>query len=300
MSQPPDVQRDVLLGPMTSYRIGGLAKYYTKPGTREGLLAELAWANAEGIPTFVLGGGTNVLVADRGYDGLIIHLRGFLDQASDPLPGGECEVGAGAMLTPWVRRVAGKGFTGVEALIGIPGTIGGALRMNAGAFSQEISQPLVSVDVIGEDLNIEIISAGDIGFSYRKAPGLQDKVILSARFQLESGDPVKLIGHLREIIAMRRNRQPLEWPSCGSVFKRPPGDFAGRLIEAAGLKGLSYGGAEIPQKHANFIVNRGGARAEDVLAIIKTAKQRVQENFGVTLEREVILIGFTEDELEGM
>lgn len=299
MTRPPEVQSDVLLGPMTAYRIGGPAKYYAKLATREALLAALSWANSEGIPTFILGGGTNVLVADRGYDGLIVHLRGFLDQASDPLPGGECEVGAGTMLTPWVRRVAGKGYAGVEALIGIPGTIGGALRMNAGAFSQEISQPLVSVDVIGEDLNVETVKTGDIGFSYRKAPGLQDKVILSARFQLESGDPVKLIGHLREIVAMRRNRQPLEWPSCGSVFKRPPGDFAGRLIEAAGLKGLSRAGAEIPQKHANFIVNRGGARAEDVLAIIRTAKKRVQESFGVTLEREVILIGFTEDELEG-
>ncbi len=203
------------------------------------------------------------------------------------------------MLTPWVRRTAWKGFRGLEALTGIPGTVGGAVRMNAGAFSQEIGDPLIRVEVIDQDLKAVVRKREDIGFSYRSAPGLEDCIILKAEFQLQPDDPHKLVNHMREIVSLRRRRQPLRWPSCGSIFKRPSGDFAGRLIEEAGLKGVMRGGAQISELHANFIINRGGASARDVLELIKLVKRKVQEGSGVVLEREVVLLGFTEEELIG-
>lgn len=299
MDRPIEIEENVVLAPLTAYRIGGPARYYVRPASRESLLRVTRWARQGGMAQFIMGAGTNILVSDSGFPGLVIHLRGFLGRLSDPGRNGEWEVGAGAMLTPWVRRTAWRGFKGVEALIGIPGTVGGALRMNAGAFSQEIGHPLISVEIIDKKLQAAVLKKEEIGFSYRKAPRLEDAIILSARFQLEPDNPASLLSHLREIISLRRNRQPLQWPSCGSVFKRPEGDFAGRLIEAAGLKGLSCGGAQIAMQHANFFVNRGGARARDVLQLIKTAEKRVRENFGVTLEREVILVGFSDEELEG-
>ena len=299
MDRPPEIQQNVPLGPMTAYRIGGPAKYYVRPVNRESLLRVLRWAKAQNLPYFIMGAGTNLLVSDRGYPGLVIHLRGFLGDMGEPTPYGEWQVGAGTLLNAWVRRTAWRGFKGVEALIGIPGTVGGALLMNAGAFSQEICGSLQSVEVIRDDTEIEELEVDSIGFSYRSAPGLKGKVILSGRFQLDLDDPTVLLNHLREIIAMRRDRQPLQWPSCGSVFKRPEGDYAGRLIEAADLKGLRCGDAQIAEQHANFIINCGKAKAADVLELIKTAKRRVLDSFGVELDREVILVGFTEEELEG-
>jgi UDP-N-acetylmuramate dehydrogenase len=293
------VTQNVPLAPLAYYRIGGPAEYYARPKTAESLLEILKWTRDEGIPTFILGAGTNLLVSDRGYTGLVIHLKGFKGGIGNPSITGEWGIGAGAMFTPWVRKTAWLGYVGVEALIGIPGTVGGALRMNAGAFSQEICQTLVNVDVIDKDLNIRQLETQEIRFSYRQAPGLDDKIILQARFQLERGDTERLIEHIRQIITLRRDRQPLQWPSCGSVFKRPEGDYAGRLVEAAGLKGLTVGGAQIAEDHANFIVNRENARASDVLELIKSAKKRVQKEFGVKLQREVILIGFTEEEMNG-
>lgn len=299
MIRPAEVREEVKLAPLTAYRIGGPAHYYAKPSTRESLETLLRWAREEEISAFILGAGTNLLVSDRGYDGLVIHLKGFLQNINRPRTDGSWEVSAGISLTPWVRKTAQKGFAGLEALIGIPGTIGGALKMNAGAFSQEISDALIHVEIINENLDQEILLPENIGFSYRQAQGLKDCVILAARFKFTPDDPVKLLKCAREVLELRRKRQPLNWPSCGSVFKRPADDFAGRLIEAAGLKGFSIGGAKIPEKHANFIVNTGRASSEDVLQIIKHIKANVLEKFGVSLEREVILLGFSEEELAG-
>lgn len=299
MDRPPEIRENVPIAPMTAYRIGGPAKYYVRPVNRESLLRVLRWAKAQNLSYFIMGAGTNLLVSDRGYPALVIHLKGFLSDIGEPTPGGEWQVGAGTLLNTWVRRTAWKGFKGVEALIGIPGTTGGALLMNAGAFSQEICQSVRSVEVIRENMEIEDMKPETIGFDYRNAPGLKGKVILGGRFQLEADDPARLLNHVREIIAMRRDRQPLQWPSCGSVFKRPQGDYAGRLIEAADLKGLSCGGAQIAELHANFIINRANAKAGDVLELIKTVKKRVLDCFGVELDREVILVGFSEEELEG-
>ncbi|RJP79580.1 MAG: UDP-N-acetylmuramate dehydrogenase [Candidatus Zixiibacteriota bacterium] len=306
MARPTDIRENVPLAPFTTYRIGGPARYYARPATREALADLLVWAHREDIPGFILGAGSNLLVSDRGYPGLVIHLQGFLGEMGEPSAEGIWEVGAGTGLFPWVRRTARRGWAGVEALIGIPGTLGGALRMNAGAFNQEISQVLERVELIRTggryatpEPQIIQIQAAEAGFAYRKAPGLEGTVILSARFRLQPGDPEKLMRQVREVVALRRNRQPLQWPSCGSVFKRPPNDFAGRLIEAAGFKGFQLGGAQVSPRHAGFILNTGGATAADVLNLIKRIIQTVRDNSGVTLEREVILVGFDDDELAG-
>jgi UDP-N-acetylmuramate dehydrogenase len=303
---PRAIRENVSLAGLTSYRIGGPARYYAKPEDVQTLLTILRWAHETGLPTFTLGAGSNLLVSDRGYPGLVLHLQGFLDQKTEPTPAGNWEVGAGTLLTRWVRHTVACGLAGAEALIGIPGTLGGALRMNAGAFSVEISQLLIDTDIIrlnpagtAAEPQIERLANAAIRFAYRSAPGLKDTIIIKARFQLTPGDKDKLTMQAREVTAIRRNRQPLERPSCGSVFKRPEGDFAGRLIEAAGLKGLACGGAQISPKHCNFIVNLGNASAVEVLSLIKTMKKRVFDHSGVTLEREVILVGFEEDELAG-
>ncbi|MFH1861340.1 MAG: FAD-binding protein, partial [bacterium] len=240
MSKPAMIQEGVSLAPLTTYRIGGVAEYYCAPQHPESLIEALCWAKGSSLPIFVLGGGSNVLFADRGLAGLVVHLCNFLsdlDRASRFTEQGECQVGGGVPLTPWVRRCIGQGYSGVEALIGIPGTVGGGLHMNAGAFGMEISYCLRSVDILNEDLQRSTIPASALKFDYRRVTGLEGKLVLSACFRLQSGDPEQLLLRAREIVAARRQQQPLEFPSCGSVFKRPPGDFAGRLIEAAGLKG---------------------------------------------------------------
>jgi UDP-N-acetylmuramate dehydrogenase len=306
MDRPVWIKEGVSLKPLTTYRIGGPARYYARPSTLENLQEALIWAEREGLPLFILGAGSNVLVADRGYDGLIIHLQGFLGNLQEPDQDGTWEVGSGASLLHWVRRGVARGYSGAEALIGIPGTIGGALRMNAGAYGIEIGNLLKSADVIllpppsgRSGCRLKRIGSADIGFAYRQAPGLESTVIVSARFQLTPGQKEQSLKQLREVIAMRRTKQPLEWPSCGSVFKRPAGDFAGRLIEASGMKGAIRGGAQVSHKHGNFITNLGNAKAADILSLIKMVKQRVLEDRGVRLEREVILLGFDEEELEG-
>ncbi len=306
MKRPNLIQENVLLAPHTTYRIGGPARYYARPNSRETLQQVLSWAREQDCPLFVLGAGSNVLVADRGYSGLVLHLRGFQSQPPKPITESLWEVGSGTLLTHWVRRTVSRGYAGAEALIGIPGTLGGALRMNAGAFSVEISQILESVEAIrwedeklADNFEPVRITPETIGFAYRSAPGLSETIILSARFRLTAGDPQKLLKHVREIIALRRSRQPLDWPSCGSVFKRPADDFAGRLIEASGLKGKQHGRAQVSPQHANFIINLGGATAGDILGLIKQIKAKVLEDSGAALEREVVLIGFEDDELAG-
>jgi UDP-N-acetylmuramate dehydrogenase len=306
LKRPLEIKDHVVLGPMTSYRIGGPAKYYARPRDREALEGVLAWARQEELPLQVLGGGSNVLVSDRGYDGLILHLQGYQHHYQNPSPDGLWQVSSGIMLMEWVRRAARLGLSGAEALIGIPGTIGGGVRMNAGAFNVEVGHLVRSVDVIHLDWDLsnhnlqpERIPAEKIGFGYRETPGLAGMIILSAIFQLAPGDPQISLKQLRNILATRQGKQPLDWPSCGSVFRRPVGDYAGRLIETAGLKGHILGGAQVSPKHANFIINKGGATAADVLALIKLIKQRVKETHGVELQREVVMIGFAQDEVVG-
>lgn len=272
----------------TTYRAGGAAEALLRPGTQEELLWACAWCRAGGAPWRVLGRGSNVLVSDRGLPGVTI-LTGRLDAVE--LKGGALEAQAGASWDEVARLSAGAGLAGLEKTSGIPGSVGGAVRMNAGAFGQETFDRLASVRAFdGAGREITLLKK-DIAHGYRRAGGLDGLTVLLARFEFQPGDPAVLLQDRSCVLASREAKQPLDYPSAGSVFKRPQDDYASRLIDAAGLKGLRVGGAEVSPKHAGFIVNAGGATAADIYALICRVRAAVKEKTGVELQLEQILLG---------
>jgi UDP-N-acetylmuramate dehydrogenase len=241
------------------------------------------------VPLFILGRGSNILVSDKGWDGVTLYLGENLSGWT--FDNRRANVLAGTLLMDLVSDVVKKGLSGLELMAGIPGSVGGALRMNAGAFGQEIEQ--VSVSVSGFKKNGTPFGAErhEINFNYRRVPELENVAITSAQFQFTDEDSRALKRRMEDIIALRASKQPLNYPSCGSVFKRPPGYYAGALIEEAGLKGKRIGGAKISRKHAGFILNTNNAKAVDVYELIRLIEAKVHDRFGVQLEREVKLIG---------
>ena len=289
-----DIREHVPLAPLTTYRIGGPADRFAQPTSRIELVEALLYASDHALPHFVLGKGSNLLVSDSGYHGLIIDTS-LLDTIE--WSGNTVRCDAGALLHTLVRESVGRGFAGCQECAGIPGTIGGGLIMNAGAFSQTISDCCISAHVVNADGADEMeLSASDISFGYRTS-SLRDesRIVLDATFSFSRApDSAALAASFEDILKRRREKQPLDLPNCGSVFKRPPGNFAGTLIEQCGLKGFTAGGARISEKHANFIINTGNANtatAEDVRTCIATAQQRVYEATGILLEPEVIPLG---------
>jgi UDP-N-acetylmuramate dehydrogenase len=288
------VKTNELLAPYTSYRIGGVSAVWAAPQTESGLARMLEVIHANHVPLFVLGRGTNVLVSDSGWPGVTLYLGDnfsgwrFADQ--------EVEVRAGTRLNDLIQAAADRGLAGMELMAGIPGGVGGALRMNAGAFGQEIAQVTASVRALQLDGRLLELDGRAVHFGYREAPELTSATITSARLRLNAEDPNTLKSRMAETIALRTARQPLDFPSCGSVFKRPAGYFAGALIEQIGMKGEQHGGAQVSRKHAGFILNVGNASACDVYALIRRIEDRVLQRFGVQLQREVRLVGkFDED-----
>lgn len=273
----------------TSYRIGGPGKVWAAPQTETALCRLLKTVDAARLPLFVLGGGTNVLVSDRGWNGVVLHIAGNLSGLR--ISGDRVRVAAGTCLMDLVRASVENGLAGLESMAGIPGTVGGALRMNAGAFGQDIGTATVSISGFYPNGDAFHSDGTDVHFGYRSAPELENVVITSAELGLEPGKSEDLRRRVEEILLRRAASQPLEYPSCGSVFKRPPGDYAGRLIEAAGLKGMRIGGAMVSTKHAGFIVNMDGATAMDVYQLIGRVQAAVKERFGVALQPEVKIIG---------
>jgi len=275
----------------TSLRVGGPVDALATPGDRPQLAALLALCKRRGWPHLVVGAGFNLLVRDEGLEGVAIKLSAFrrLDVRSGPRVAAEAGV-SHASLTGLCSR---KGFAGLEFGAGIPGTIGGWVAMNAGIGTREVKDVVdrVELQVPGED-EPRTLETGDLEFRYRElrgtAPG---SVVVSAVFRVEASTPAAVRAEVQALLARRAATQPLDVPSCGSVFKNPPGDFAGRLIEAAGLKGERVGAAEISRTHANFIVNHGGASADDVLRLIDLARERVARETGVALETEVRIVG---------
>jgi UDP-N-acetylmuramate dehydrogenase len=241
------------------------------------------------IPLFIMGRGSNLLVSDKGWQGVTLYigenLSGWTIQQTD------ARVMAGTLLTELIHVAVANGLAGMELMAGIPGGVGGALRMNAGAFGQEIESTTVSV--IGFEFDGSPFEAkhDSIEFSYRHVPALENVVITSGRFRYSRENAAVLKERMEDILALRARKQPLEYPSCGSVFKRPSGYYAGALIEEAGLKGKKIGGAMVSEKHAGFILNVDNATATDVYALIRRIEDSVLERFGVKLEREVKLIG---------
>jgi UDP-N-acetylmuramate dehydrogenase len=280
---------DKLLAPYTSYKIGGPTSVWVAPQTETAVGRVLEIIHAAEVPLFVLGRGSNVLISDRGWHGVTLYL-------SENLSGWEFQnleahVLAGTRLIDVVRSTVDKGLAGMELLAGIPGGVGGALRMNAGAFGREIEKVTAAVSGFRPDGSPFQADRCNIDFGYRQAPDLADVIITAARLRFEKSDPAALRARMEDILTLRAKKQPLKFPSCGSVFKRPAGYYAGALIEEAGLKGHRIGGAMVSRKHAGFILNVADAAAADVCALIRLIEKMVFERFGVRLEREVKLIG---------
>jgi UDP-N-acetylmuramate dehydrogenase len=284
-----EVKTNELLAPYTSYRIGGPSAIWVAPETEQGIGQVLEIVHESQTPLFILGRGSNLLISDRGWQGVTLYLGKNL--SGWIIKGREAEALAGTLLMDLIDATAEKGLTGMELLAGIPGGLGGALRMNAGAFGQEIESATLAVRGFCMDGSPFEVNRNQVDFAYRCAPCLQEVVITAARLRFKPEKIAVLKERIRDILALRAQKQPLAYPSCGSVFKRPPGYYAGVLIEAAGLKSERVGGAMVSRKHAGFILNAGNANASDVYALIRRIEERVWERFGVKLEREVKLIG---------
>lgn len=274
----------------TTFRVGGPADYFTEPGDEETLARVQALCRREGMASCILGNGSNLLVSDSGYRGMMILLGKAWSGIT--VDGRRICAGAGAMLSAVSRRAWKAGLTGLEFASGIPGTVGGAVVMNAGAYGSEISAVLKSVRVMTAEGEVLTIPAGELSLGYRTSC-IQTKgyTVLEAEFALEIGDPAAIGSRMEELAAQRRQKQPLEYPSAGSTFKRPEGYFAGRLIQDAGLRGFCVGGAQVSEKHCGFVINKGGASASDIMRLCCQVQQRVREQFGVELELEVKVLG---------
>lgn len=277
----------------TSFRIGGKAALFAAPRSTRELTEVVGLARSDSLPSFYLGHGSNLLVSDDGFDGIVICAGGELcDLRQD---GKIIVAGPGAKLLDLTTFAAALNQSGLEPLSGIPGSVGGGLYMNAGAYGAEISDTLIEVDVLDASGRIRTLERREIRFGYRSAVELQNVIILGSRFAPIPGDRNRIYAEMRRVWKARRSKQPLEYPSAGSVFKRPPGDYAGRLIEAVDGKGLRIGGAMISPKHAGFIINVGNATAANVADLVRMIRRRVYECFGILLEPEIKTVGFHED-----
>jgi UDP-N-acetylmuramate dehydrogenase len=284
----------VLDEPLSKYtwmRVGGSADYYVEPLDRNDLIEIVKYFRENSFPFLILGRGSNVLVSDDGIRGAVINLETALTGLR--LEGDRVVAEAGVWLQKFVDFCIQHEFAGVEMLAGIPGTIGGAVVMNAGAHDGEISTHLVEVEVL-RGCDVVCVAKKDADFSYRHS-GFDRDVVLSATFGLSKGNKEVLARRRRELILKRNETQPLELPNSGSMFKNPPNTFAAKLIEQAGLKGKRIGNAQISEKHANFIVNLGGATAADITQLLELARRTVYQNSGIQLELEVRLLGFVQN-----
>lgn len=285
---------DAPLSPYTSYNVGGNADLLIFPEKVEHIVHIVQTCHKKRIPFFIIGKGANVLIHDNGFRGIALSLEKCCSQIFHEK--NLLFVGAGATVKDLVEYCEQHGLAGLEYMSGIPGTVGGALRMNAGAFVGEIGDRVVRIDALNETGMREQIIQEDAGFGYRRANGLVGKILLGCWLMVEKGDKEKLYQARQDYLKRRADKQPLEYPSCGSVFKRPQGDYAGRLIEEAGCKGLKIGGAMVSSKHANFVVNFDKATAQDIYDVICHVQQVVHKRFRVWLELEVKLIGFSDEE----
>jgi UDP-N-acetylmuramate dehydrogenase len=281
----------------TSFRIGGPADALAAPADRDDLVALLGEVRERNIPYAVLGGGTNLLVKDGGFRGVVIslkHLNAIEISREYRSLGGSFTVvraDAGAALAKLVSFAAEHGLTGLEFAAGIPGTVGGALCMNAGTAQGEIGDVVDSVTLLGPAGDLLVRHRDEMRFGYRTADVPAGHIVLDTSVILRHGDAGKIKAHVKHLLEQRKERQPWGLPSAGSVFRNPMDEAAGKLIESAGLKGLTIGGAQISDKHANFIVNRGNARAADVLALMDAIREKVLEMHRIRLEPEIKIIG---------
>ena len=282
--------KDEAMSKHTSYRIGGPANAYITPRDKDDLSQILQFANQHGIATYFVGSGSNLLVADEGIDGLVITLGKSLKRLE--ITGATVFAESGVMLGKMVKECISRNLSGVESMVGVPGTLGGALVMNAGAFGGEISNYLKHVTVMEMDGQEKQYQPGDISFSYRHSTFPDDEIVISAEFELIQSDKETVQEKRTVASGGRKATQPLKFRSAGSVFKNPKEGAAGYYIDQAGLKGTKVGDAEISPIHANFFVNHGKAKASDVVALIRLARETVHDKFGIMLDLEVKPLGF--------
>ncbi|CAA9444601.1 MAG: UDP-N-acetylenolpyruvoylglucosamine reductase [uncultured Rubrobacteraceae bacterium] len=287
----PSAKFDEPLRRYTAWKIGGPADALIEPKSTDELVAAVRQARSNGVPVTVLGGGTNVLVRDGGVRGLTVRLAKSLTRVE--MGGTSVVADAGVLYPVLANTTAAKGLAGLEFATGIPGTVGGAVYMNAGAYGSETREVLDWAEVFRAEVG-EVVRMPneDLALSYRKSILHEhpDWLVLRAGYTLEPGDTEALKARIKEFRAQRMNGSPNK-PSCGSTFKRPPGDFPGRVIEAAGLKGVTVGNIQVSPIHANYLVNLGGGTAEDALELIGLVREMVREKLGVELESEVRVIG---------
>ena len=287
------VERDFPLARLTTVRAGGIAELFARPETEEDLVELLAWAEAEGHPVEVVGSGSNLLVADDGVRGLVLKLAGEL--TAFDREGTRLVCGGGVRLPGAAAKAAGWGLTGLEFGINIPGTVGGAVRMNANAYGGQLAKVLEWVHVCGP-AGVERREPGQLGFSYRRSNLKPGEVVSRASFALAEADPTEVRATLAEMRLKRHEAQPSGIKTFGSTFKNPDdpraeGRSAGQLLDAAGARGLAVGGARLSEKHANFVENTGDATTADVLELMAAARRLVHERFGVVLDPEVQVLG---------
>lgn len=287
--RPPGLEEDVALARFTTVGTGGPARFLARPRTEDELGTLLAWARAEGLRQSTIGLGSNLLVADAGFDGLVLRLEGEL--AAIDVVGESIRAGGGASLAAIVRKAMDAALTGIEFGCAIPGTIGGAVRMNAGAYGGEIADRLASARIVGP-AGVRLGDPSSLELRYRHSNVASDEVVSLATLRLAAGDPGLIRTAVRTLQGQRSEAQPRKARTFGSVFKNPSAELtSGRAIEACGLKGFAIGGARISPKHGNFIENTGGATSADVVALMAEARRRVAERFGVRLAHEVQLLG---------
>lgn len=288
------ILKDEPMSAHTTFRIGGPADYFVVPEDAASLGRGVALCRAEGVDYFITGNGSNLLVGDGGYRGVVFHICHTMNDVAYEEKGTELlvEAGAGVMLSSLARQVSSKGYTGFEYATGIPGTLGGGVTMNAGAYGGEISDNLLWAELMDETGAVLRLERDRLKLSYRHSVMMeQPLVVLRAGFSFTKGDAMAIIEKVAELSRSRKEKQPLEYPSAGSTFKRPEGYFAGKLIQDCGLKGFRVGDAMVSEKHSGFVINVGHATAADVMTLIRHVQQEVDRQFCVRIEPEVRMIG---------
>ena len=271
------------------FKVGGPVDILLIPSKVNQVVETLTICKNENIPYFIIGNGSNLLVKDGGIRGVVIKLSNLL---SIEVKDNTIKASSGTLLEDVSKKAVENSLTGFEFACGIPGSVGGAVFMNAGAYDGEIKNVIKEAEVLDRDGNIKVLSKEELELGYRTSKVMKDNLlVLSATFELTKGDKEKIQERVNELTEKRESKQPLEYPSAGSTFKRPEGYFAGKLIQDAGLKGASVGGAAVSEKHSGFVINKDGATAEDVLNLIAHVQNEVKKQFGVELHTEVRIIG---------
>ncbi|TJX64038.1 UDP-N-acetylmuramate dehydrogenase [Soehngenia saccharolytica] len=285
-----DIRYNELMKNHTSFKIGGPADVFIIPSSIDELINAIKIARQEEIPYFIMGNGTNLLVKDGGIRGVVIKVNSSIDKLM--VEGEKIRAQAGALLSSISKFALENSLTGIEFASGIPGTVGGAVMMNAGAYNGEIKDIVSKVTALTRDNEIVTYTNEEMNFGYRKSRVIEEElVVLEVEFSLRKGDYEEISNKMQELKDKRTSKQPLELPSAGSTFKRPEGHFAGQLIDEAGLRGLRYKDAQVSQKHCGFIVNLGNATYKDISTLIKIVQKTVKDVHGVDLELEIKVVG---------